>query len=64
MGQGQSHLTVTPAYHMGDLRQEKSVDIKDLKNLPMELHQDFIAFLVKPPVWSMEDWQEKCPIKS
>ena len=44
---------------MGDLGQEKCVDLKDLKTLPIELNQDFTAFLVKPPNWSVEDWQEE-----
>ena len=36
----------------GDLREEKTADIKDLKTLPMDLLQ-------KPAVWSAEDWQEE-----
>ena len=35
------------------------MDLKDLKTLPIELNQDFTAFLVKPPNWSMEDWSQK-----
>ena len=33
--------------------------IKDSKTLPTELHQDFTALRVKPPVWSAKDWQEE-----
>ena len=54
-----SHLY--PLYGSFDLGQELVIDNndQDLKALPMVLHKNFTAFLVKPLLWSMEDWKKE-----